>query len=108
MPRKTKSRGGVVFRPSRRSKSSKLCSPRHGTDTNGAVGKKCPTKIRPVQKRQISVSTNNRARLNHCMGRLYQNNPEWQVISETLKVRGHAAIFLFTSHQTSHYFCQHA
>ena len=67
IPRKTKSLGAGVFRPSRRSKSSKLCSPRHGTDTNGAVGKKWPTRIRPVQKRQISVSTNNRARLNHCM-----------------------------------------
>src|SRR5262249_29644853 len=67
IPRKTKSRGGVVLRPSRRSKSSKLCSPRHGTEINGTLGKKCPTKISPVQKRQISVSTNNRARPDQCM-----------------------------------------
>jgi len=30
--------------------------------------------------------------------------PKWQVISETSEVSGRAAIFVFTSHQTSYYF----
>jgi len=43
-----------------RSKSSKLCSPRHGTETNGVLEKKWPSKIRPVHEAQINARINNR------------------------------------------------
>src|SRR5439155_26391652 len=56
-----------VFRPSRRSKSSKFCSTGHGADRNGTAGKKWARKISPVQKKQINARTNNPRRPSHSM-----------------------------------------
>jgi len=110
IPRKTKiARRGWSSGPRGEANLQALfAAPRHRYKRGS--WKELPNKKSDPSKKDRSASAlNTRARPNHSMGGFIPKNKcRMAGDSETLKVRGHAAIFLFTSHQTSHYFYQHA
>src|SRR5439155_13735449 len=74
----------------RRSKSSKDRSPRHGAEINGETGKKWPSTITAVQKKQMKPRTRKRLRPSQCIGGAYQENVEARMTKALRKTFCHS------------------